>query len=45
VFQGTGELLLETVRHGVRGAAPRAVVTRLQREPVVGAALLALEEN
>jgi N-acetylglucosamine kinase-like BadF-type ATPase len=43
VFQGEGPLLIETVTRRVLEAAPAARVLRTRHEPVVGAALLALE--
>jgi N-acetylglucosamine kinase-like BadF-type ATPase len=43
VFKGKGRLFVDTVMQVVREQAPRARVVRLKHEPVVGAALLALE--
>jgi N-acetylglucosamine kinase-like BadF-type ATPase len=43
VFKGRGPLLLETITQTVHEYAPRARVKRTDHEPVVGAALLALE--
>jgi N-acetylglucosamine kinase-like BadF-type ATPase len=43
VFKGKGHLLLETAARVVHTVAPRARVVRPPYEPVVGAALLALE--
>jgi N-acetylglucosamine kinase-like BadF-type ATPase len=45
VFKGKGSLLLDTVKRVVCKEAPKAHVSRLQREPVVGAVLLALESS
>lgn len=43
VFKGEGPLLVDTVTQVVHQQAPRARIKRLAYEPVVGAALLALE--
>lgn len=43
VFKGKGSLLLDTVTELVHEIAPRARIVRPRYEPVVGAALLALE--
>lgn len=43
VFKGKGPLLLDTIREVIHQLAPRAQLVRLKNEPVVGAALLALE--
>ena len=43
VFNGQGRLLLDTVAGHVKAAAPLAQIVRPHYEPVVGAALLALE--
>ena len=43
VFKGKGPLLLDTIREVIQQLAPRAQLVRLKNEPVVGAALLALE--
>lgn len=43
VFRGKGPLLIDTVAQGVHQYAPRAYIRRTRYEPVVGAALLALE--
>lgn len=43
VFRGKGSLLLDTVTNSVHEAAPLASILRLERAPVVGAALLALD--
>jgi N-acetylglucosamine kinase-like BadF-type ATPase len=43
VFKGRGRLLIDTIDQVVHERAPRARVVRLKHEPVVGAALLALE--
>ncbi|HIC89748.1 MAG TPA: ATPase [Anaerolineae bacterium] len=43
VFKGEGPLLLDTVTQVVHRVAPRARIKRPMFEPVVGAALLALE--
>jgi N-acetylglucosamine kinase-like BadF-type ATPase len=43
VFRGKGWLLIDTVARGVHQIAPRAYIRRTRYEPVVGAALLALE--
>jgi N-acetylglucosamine kinase-like BadF-type ATPase len=43
VFKGKGSLLFETVKHVVGGDVPKARIKRPKYEPVVGAALLALE--
>ena len=43
VFRGKGSLLIDTVAQAVHQFAPGAYIRRTQYEPVVGAALLALE--
>ena len=43
VFKGKGALLLETISRAVLDIAPKAKLIRPRFEPVVGAALLALE--
>jgi N-acetylglucosamine kinase-like BadF-type ATPase len=43
VFKGLGTLLIETFASGIHRRAPRAKVVSARYEPVVGAALLALE--
>ena len=43
VFKGKGSLLLDTINRVVHARAPRARVIKPRFEPVVGAALLALE--
>jgi N-acetylglucosamine kinase-like BadF-type ATPase len=43
VFRGKGSLLIDTVAQDVHQFAPRASIRRTRYEPVVGAALLALE--
>lgn len=43
VFKGKGPLLIETVTRKIHQAAPKAHIRRTRYEPVVGAALLALE--
>jgi len=43
VFKGKGPLLLDTIREVIYQLAPNAQLVRLKNEPVVGAALLALE--
>ena len=43
VFKGKGPLFVDTITRIVHELAPRARVIRLKHEPVVGAALLALE--
>ena len=43
VFKGKGPLLLDTITRVVHAQAPRARVIKPRFEPVVGAALLALE--
>ena len=43
VFKGKGSLLLDTITRVVNEQAPKARVIRSKYEPVVGAALLALE--
>ncbi|OGO13819.1 MAG: hypothetical protein A2Y93_17030 [Chloroflexi bacterium RBG_13_68_17] len=43
VFKGEGRLLLETIEATVQRQAPLARIVPLRREPVYGAALLALE--
>lgn len=43
VFKGKGSLLMDTVSRVVQEQAPRARIVMLNWEPVVGAALLALE--
>jgi N-acetylglucosamine kinase-like BadF-type ATPase len=43
VFKGKGNLLLDTINRSIHQQAPQARVKRLWHEPVVGAALLALE--
>jgi N-acetylglucosamine kinase-like BadF-type ATPase len=43
VFKGKGPLLIETVTHKIHQVAPQARIRRTRYEPVVGAALLALE--
>lgn len=43
VFKGLGSLLLESFSAGVHLAAPQAKIVKARYEPLVGAALLALE--
>jgi len=43
VFKGKGPLLLDVVRARIHQVAPRACISRPKFEPVVGAAILALE--
>jgi N-acetylglucosamine kinase-like BadF-type ATPase len=43
VFKGKGSLLVDTITRIVHDQAPKARLIRLKHEPVVGAALLALE--
>ncbi len=43
VFKGKGSLFLDTIAQVVREEAPRAQIVRPRYEPVVGAALLAIE--
>jgi len=43
VFKGKGPLLLDLVRARVHEVAPRACISRPKFEPVVGAAIMALE--
>jgi N-acetylglucosamine kinase-like BadF-type ATPase len=43
VFKGRGDLLLNTIDRLVHEVAPKARIARPHREPVVGAALFALE--
>lgn len=43
IFKGKGPLLLDTVKREIHAAYPRAKIIRPRYEPVVGAALLALE--
>jgi len=43
VFKGIGSLLPDTIAAGIRMAAPKARLVNARYEPVVGAALLALE--
>ncbi len=44
VFKGRGPLLIDTVQQVVHRQAPRARLVQLRHQPVVGAALLALEQ-
>jgi N-acetylglucosamine kinase-like BadF-type ATPase len=43
VFKGKGSLLLDTVKQEIRSVYPQAKIIRPRFEPVVGAALLAME--
>lgn len=45
VFKGRGPLLLDTIQQVVHQQAPHARLVRLRHEPVIGAALLALEHS
>ena len=45
VFKGQGTLLIDTAREKIREEAPKAIIRRQHYEPVVGAALLALEAS
>jgi hypothetical protein len=44
IFKARGPLLVETIRTALHQAAPRARLVNARYEPVVGAALLGLEE-
>jgi N-acetylglucosamine kinase-like BadF-type ATPase len=43
LFKGEGPLLVDTITHAIHAAAPGARIVRAQREPAVGAVLLALD--
>jgi N-acetylglucosamine kinase-like BadF-type ATPase len=43
VFKGKGSLLIRTATRGIHRVAPKARIRKTRYEPVVGAALLALE--
>lgn len=45
VFKGEGPLLIDTIQENIHSLAPRARIRRTQYEPVVGAALLAIERT
>ncbi len=45
VFKDKGRLLIDTVTHKIHLVAPGAIMRRTKYEPVVGAALLALESS
>jgi hypothetical protein len=45
VFKGRGHLLIDTIQQAIQPVALRARIRRTRYEPVVGAALLALESS